>query len=53
MRFKTLAVHPKGFAENDPKTGAVIPVISLSTTFAQEAPGHPKGVTNRLYLHAH
>lgn len=39
--FATLAVHAG--QEPDPSTGAVIPPISLSTTFAQAAPGVHKG----------
>lgn len=35
--FGTDAVHAG--QSPDPATGAVIPAISLSTTFAQEAPG--------------
>ena len=33
-RFETLAVHAG--ADPDPFTGAVVPPISLSTTFAQQ-----------------
>lgn len=43
-KLATLAIHPKGFHEHDPVTGAVIPPISLSTTFAQREPSHPIGV---------
>ena len=43
-KFDTLAVHPKGHAEFDSKTGAIIPPISLSTTFAQFEPAKPIGV---------
>lgn len=39
--FATRAVHVG--SEPDPTTGAVIPAISLSTTFAQTAPGKPIG----------
>ena len=39
--FDTLAIHA-GQAP-DPVTGAVMPVISLSTTFAQDGPGGHKG----------
>lgn len=38
--FGTDAVHVG--QEPDPATGAVIPPISLSTTFKQNAPGEPK-----------
>ena len=40
-RFETLAVHAG--QEPDPATGAVVPPIHLSTTFAQEAVGRHKG----------
>lgn len=40
----TLCIHPKGVHEHDPITGAVIPPISLSTTFAQVEPSKPIGV---------
>ncbi|KAI9890366.1 MAG: cystathionine gamma-lyase cys3 [Vezdaea aestivalis] len=40
--FGTLAVHAG--APHDPTTGAVIPAISLSTTFAQKAVGSPVGL---------
>lgn len=40
-KFNTLAVHAG--QEPDPSTGAVIPPISLSTTFAQSAAGVTKG----------
>ena len=40
-RFGTLAVHAGNPV--DPVTGAVIPSISLSTTFAQRAVGQPVG----------
>ncbi len=39
--FSTRAVHVG--SSPDPTTGAVIPAISLSTTFAQTAPGKPIG----------
>ncbi|KAJ2914359.1 hypothetical protein MD484_g6061, partial [Candolleomyces efflorescens] len=39
--FSTLSVHVG--SDPDPSTGAVIPSISLSTTYAQSAPGHHKG----------
>lgn len=39
--FATLAVHHA--QPHDPHTGAVIPPISLSTTYAQHAPGQPVG----------
>ncbi|KAK5117721.1 cystathionine gamma-lyase cys3 [Meristemomyces frigidus] len=39
--FGTLAVHVG--SDHDPKTGAVIAPISLSTTFAQSAVGQPVG----------
>ena len=48
-KFDTLAVHPKGHAEFDSKTGAVIPPISLSTTFAQFEPAKPIGVQIKSY----
>lgn len=41
-QFATRAVHVG--SEPDPTTGAVIPAISLSTTFAQTYPGKPIGV---------
>lgn len=41
-KFATRAVHVG--SEPDPTTGAVIPAISLSTTFAQTYPGKPIGV---------
>lgn len=44
MRFETLSVHPKGQAEYEESTCAVMPSITLSTTFAQESPGNPFGV---------
>ncbi|MCG8555019.1 MAG: PLP-dependent aspartate aminotransferase family protein [Proteobacteria bacterium] len=40
-QIETLALHAG--QPHDPQTGAVIPPISLSTTFAQEAPGRHKG----------
>lgn len=40
--FSTRAVHVG--SSPDPVTGAVIPAISLSTTFAQTAPGQPIGI---------
>lgn len=48
MKFNTLAVHAgqePGYCKltTDPATGAVIPPISLSTTFAQSAAGVHKG----------
>ncbi len=39
--FETLAVHAG--AEPDPVTGAVVPPISLATTFAQRAAAEPYG----------
>lgn len=39
--FETLAVHAG--QEPDPGTGAVVPPISLATTFAQEAVGEHRG----------
>lgn len=39
--FNTLSVHVG--SSPDPSTGAVIPAISLSTTYAQAAPGFHKG----------
>lgn len=42
QNFATLAVHAG--SKPDPTTGAVIPAISLSTTFAQGAPAVPLGV---------
>ncbi|RXW17767.1 hypothetical protein EST38_g8089 [Candolleomyces aberdarensis] len=39
--FSTLSVHVG--SSPDPSTGAVIPSISLSTTYAQSAPGQHKG----------
>jgi hypothetical protein len=40
----TLLIHPKGHSHHDSSTGAVIPPISLSATFAQSEPGKPIGV---------
>lgn len=40
-RFETLAVHAG--AEPDPKTGAVVPAIQLSTTFKQDGVGGLRG----------
>lgn len=37
--FATKAIHA-GF-HHDPSTGAIMPPIHLSSTFAQETPGHP------------
>jgi len=39
--FATTAVH--GAGPPDPVTGAVVPAISLATTFAQDAVGQPRG----------
>ncbi|KAK4527242.1 hypothetical protein GAYE_SCF37G5164 [Galdieria yellowstonensis] len=39
MKFETAAIHVG--QDPDPTTGAVIPPISLSTTFAQSSPGKP------------
>ena len=39
--FDTRCVH--GAGEPDPVTGAVVPAISLSSTFAQDAVGEPRG----------
>ena len=44
-KLDTLVIHPKGFHEHENGTGAVIPPISLSTTFAQIEPAKPIGVT--------
>ena len=41
MRFETKAVH--GGQSPDPQTGAIIPPIHLSATFAQQEPGVHKG----------
>ncbi len=41
LQFGSAAVHSG--QDPDPHTGAVIPPISLSTTFAQEAAGVHKG----------
>ncbi|GMM37962.1 cystathionine gamma-lyase [Saccharomycopsis crataegensis] len=41
-KFGTKAIHVG--SEPDPSTGAVIPAISLSTTFAQTSPAQPIGV---------
>ncbi|KAI9719138.1 MAG: cystathionine gamma-lyase cys3 [Chrysothrix sp. TS-e1954] len=41
QNFATLAVHAG--SPHDPVTGAVIPSISLSTTYAQTTPGAPIG----------
>jgi len=48
MKFGTKAVH-LGHG-SDPTTGAVIPPISLSTTFEQRSPGHPLTVHLSLPL---
>lgn len=40
-RFETLAVHAA--QPSDPLTGAVMPPIHLSTTFAQQGPGKHRG----------
>lgn len=42
--FDTLVIHPKGHAKFEKGTGAIIPSISLSTTFAQFEPSKPVGV---------
>ncbi len=42
-KFATLCIHPSGDHEHDPVSGAVIPPISLSTTFAQIEPAKPVG----------
>ena len=42
-KFATLCIHPSGEHEHDPVSGAVIPPISLSTTFAQSEPAKPVG----------
>ena len=39
--FETRCVH--GAGEPDPRTGAVVPAISLSSTFAQDAVGEHRG----------
>jgi cystathionine gamma-synthase len=39
--FETRAVHAG--QDPDPVTGAVVPPISLATTFAQEAVGRTRG----------
>jgi cystathionine beta-lyase/cystathionine gamma-synthase len=41
MKIETLAVHAG--QHPDPVSGAVMPPIVLSSTFAQEGPGHHKG----------
>ena len=41
FREKTLAVH--GGQNHDPVTGAVMPGISLTSTYAQSSPGKPVG----------
>jgi cystathionine beta-lyase/cystathionine gamma-synthase len=38
--FGTRAVH--GAGAPDPTTGAVVPAISLASTFAQDAVGQPR-----------
>lgn len=40
-RFSTRCVH--GGQRPDPETGAVMPPVSLATTYAQSAPGEPVG----------
>lgn len=40
-RFETLAIHAA--QPSDPTTGAVMPPIHLSTTFAQQGPGKHRG----------
>ena len=49
-KFETLVIHPKGFHEHDGQTGAVIPPISLSTTFAQIEPAKPIGVPTKTIV---
>ena len=39
--FETRAIHAG--QEPDPATGAVVPAISLATTFAQDAVGKHRG----------
>src|SRR5262245_23780028 len=41
LRLATLVIH--GGQSPDPVTGAVMPPISLATTYAQESPGRHKG----------
>ena len=49
MRIESLVVHPKGKRAFDEQTGAVIPPINLSTTFAQSLPAKPIGVFKGNY----
>jgi cystathionine gamma-lyase len=41
LQLETLAIHAG--QQSDPSTGAVMPPIVLSTTFAQDGPGNHKG----------
>jgi cystathionine beta-lyase/cystathionine gamma-synthase len=41
MKFSTKAIHVG--SEPDPKTGAVMPPIYMTSTFALESPGHSRG----------
>ncbi|MCA9296515.1 MAG: aminotransferase class V-fold PLP-dependent enzyme, partial [Phycisphaerales bacterium] len=41
LRLESLVIH--GGQQPDPNTGAVMPPISLSSTFVQESPGRHKG----------
>ncbi len=48
MKFSTKAIHSG--SEPDPKTGAIMPPIYMSSTFVQGAPGEDKGFE---YTRAH
>ena len=41
MKFATKAIHVGG--EPDPKTGAIMPPIYMTSTFVLNAPGETKG----------
>ena len=43
-KFATRVIHHSGEREYEPTSGAVVPPITLSTTFAQEAPAKPISV---------
>jgi hypothetical protein len=47
-RFGTDCVHAE--YKFDPQTGALMPPISLSTTFKQNYPGIPFSVRNLVFL---
>lgn len=41
MKFNTKTIH--GGQQHDPTTGAVMPAVFQTTTYAQSSPGHPIG----------